>query len=176
LILDEPTNDLDLPTLRVLEEALLAFPGCVMVVSHDRYFLNRVCNGILAFEGDGQIAHSMGNYDYYLEKKKQQQSRIEAKPAKIVSPVVSPGIKRPAAKMRKLNFKEKRELEGMETHISAVEAEIARVEALFLEPNFHQQYGQQTNEILTKIADDKKELARLYARWEELEQLDKAQV
>ena len=69
LMLDEPTNDLDLPTLRVLEEALLAFPGVVCVVSHDRYFLNRVCTDILAFEGDGAIHHSAGDYDYYLEKK-----------------------------------------------------------------------------------------------------------
>src|SRR5581483_169850 len=70
LILDEPTNDLDLPTLRVLEEALIAFPGVVLVVSHDRYFLNRVCTDILAFEGDGRIHHSVGDYDYYLEKTK----------------------------------------------------------------------------------------------------------
>ena len=69
LVLDEPTNDLDLPTLRVLEEALIAFPGVVCVVSHDRYFLNRVCTDILAFEGDGKIHHSAGDYDYYLEKK-----------------------------------------------------------------------------------------------------------
>jgi ATP-binding cassette subfamily F protein uup len=173
LILDEPTNDLDLPTLRVLEEALLAFPGCVMVVSHDRYFLNRVCNGILAFEGDGKIAHSVGNYDYYLEKKKQQETRSEAKPVKKGTSAAPTEIKRPAAKSLKLTFKEKRELEGMEAHITAVEAEIARVEAMFLEPNFHQQYGQQTSEFLTKIADDKKELARLYARWEELESVEK---
>ncbi|MDB6124949.1 MAG: transporter, partial [Pedosphaera sp.] len=69
LILDEPTNDLDLPTLRILEEALLAFPGCLVVVSHDRYFLNRVCTGILAFEGDQRVNYSVGDYDYYLEKK-----------------------------------------------------------------------------------------------------------
>src|SRR6202051_556120 len=70
LILDEPTNDLDLPTLRVLEEALVQFPGCVLVVSHDRYFLNRVCTGIIAFEGGGVVTYSVGDYDYYLEKKK----------------------------------------------------------------------------------------------------------
>lgn len=65
LILDEPTNDLDLPTLRVLEEALVDFNGCVITISHDRYFLNRVCNGILAFEGDGKVHFSEGNYDYF---------------------------------------------------------------------------------------------------------------
>src|SRR5256714_8270425 len=68
-MLDEPTNDLDLGTLRLLEEALVAFGGCVIVVSHDRYFLNRVCTSILAFEGEGRVAYSVGNYDYYLEKR-----------------------------------------------------------------------------------------------------------
>lgn len=70
LILDEPTNDLDLQTLRILEEALISFDGCVVVVSHDRYFLNRVCNGILAFEGNGKIHFSEGNYDDYISKRK----------------------------------------------------------------------------------------------------------
>src|SRR5260370_42144775 len=69
LMLDEPTNDLDLGTLRLLEEALVAFGGCVIVVSHDRYFLNRVCTSILAFEGEGHVIYHLGNYDYYLEKR-----------------------------------------------------------------------------------------------------------
>src|ERR1700722_8450393 len=69
LMLDEPTNDLDLGTLRLLEEALVAFDGCVVVVSHDRYFLNRVCTSILAFEGDASVRYCVGNYDYYLEKR-----------------------------------------------------------------------------------------------------------
>ena len=69
LMLDEPTNDLDLGTLRLLEEALVAFGGSVVVVSHDRYFLNRVCTSILAFEGERVVRYSTGNYDYYLEKR-----------------------------------------------------------------------------------------------------------
>src|SRR3954470_22961342 len=69
LLLDEPTNDLDLATLRVLEEALIAFPGVVVVVSHDRYFLNRVCTAIVAFEGNARVTYSEGDYDYYLDKK-----------------------------------------------------------------------------------------------------------
>src|SRR5207237_336051 len=69
LMLDEPTNDLDLGTLRLLEEALVAFGGCVIVVSHYRYFLNRVCTSILAFEGEGRVNYSVGNYDYYLERR-----------------------------------------------------------------------------------------------------------
>ena len=85
LILDEPTNDLDLPTLRVLEEALIAFPGVVCVVSHDRYFLNRVCTDILAFKGDGKIHHSVGDYDYYLEKKQKLEAAAARQSAAITS-------------------------------------------------------------------------------------------
>src|SRR5213075_2983983 len=109
LILDEPTNDLDLPTLRVLEEGLIAFPGVVVVVSHDRYFLNRVCTGIFAFEGNGKVVYSAGNYDYYLEKKQRS-----ALPPPSVSALpkreIAPG--QPATqKAIKLSFKEARELE-----------------------------------------------------------------
>src|SRR3954454_21899377 len=77
LILDEPTNDLDLGTLRLLEEALVAFGGSVIVVSHDRYFLNRVCTSILAFEGDGVVSYNVGNYDYYLEKRERLVAGID---------------------------------------------------------------------------------------------------
>src|SRR6266540_3638963 len=136
LILDEPTNDLDLPTLRVLEEALIAFPGVVCVVSHDRYFLNRVCTDMLAFEGDGKIHHSVGDYDYYLEKKQRATAAASRQSAAIVSLNKSVALSRAAAtpkatKPRKLSFKETRELEGMEAQIHAVEAEIARIESLF---------------------------------------------
>src|SRR5215472_73674 len=111
LILDEPTNDLDLPTLRVLEEALIAFPGVVLVVSHDRYFLNRVCTDILAFEGNEQITHSAGDYDYYLEKKQRAQMAAARENAAILALNKSAELAREAAapkagKPRKLSFKE----------------------------------------------------------------------
>jgi len=171
LILDEPTNDLDLPTLRVLEEALVEFPGCVLVVSHDRYFLNRVCNGILAFEGDGKIKHSVGDYDYYLEKKTSPQTKAASPAARSSAAPHKPAVQISAARTRKLNFKETREFEGMEAQIFTEEQEIARVEALFLTPNFHQEHGQQTKELLAKIAAGKRKVAQLYARWEELERI-----
>src|SRR5205085_12631063 len=115
LMLDEPTNDLDLGTLRLLEEALVAFGGTAIVVSHDRYFLNRVCTAILAFEGDGGVRYHVGNYDYYLEKR-------------AVAGIADPGPRRPEkagitdpsyrkAKPRKLKWKEERELERMESAI-----------------------------------------------------------
>jgi ABC transport system ATP-binding/permease protein len=169
LILDEPTNDLDLPTLRVLEEALLAFPGVVCLVSHDRYFLNRVCTDILAFEGDGAIHHSTGDYDYYLEKKSKAAEAILKKPA-VVSSRQTVAMPKPA-KPGKLSFKEARELEGMEPQILALEKEIARIENLFAAPDFHRTHATQTNDLLAQLAAAKEKLPRLYARWEALEAL-----
>jgi len=179
LILDEPTNDLDLPTLRVLEEALIAFPGMVLVVSHDRYFLNRVCTNILAFEGDGKIQHSVGDYDYYLEKK--QRTAKDAERAAVaasrqsaanVPKNKSAALSRDAAtpsKPRKLSFKEQRELEGMEAQIHAVEAEVTRIEGLFAQPDFFKKYATQVNQMTAELDTAKANITKLYARWEELE-------
>ena len=179
LILDEPTNNLDLPTLRVLEEALMAFPGVVCVVSHDRYLLNRVCTDILAFEG-GAIRHSAGNYDYYLEKKRREADKAarrttDATPVKaaVISSVHAATGPKPA-KPGRLSFKETRELAGIEPQISALEKEIARIEGLFMSPEFHRTHATQTNELLAELAAAKEKLPRLYSRWEELEALKSA--
>jgi ATP-binding cassette subfamily F protein uup len=178
LILDEPTNDLDLPTLRVLEEALIAFPGVVCVVSHDRYFLNRVCTDILAFAGDGRIYHSVGDYDYYTGKKERADAAVARQSAVILAINKSAALSREAAaptpKPRKLAFKEARELAGMEAQILAVEAEIARIEHLFATPDFHRTHGTQTDELVAQLAANKDHLAKLYARWEELEAIKAA--
>src|SRR5437763_1999927 len=114
LILDEPTNDLDLGTLRLLEEALVAFGGSVIVVSHDRYFLNRVCTSILAFEGDGVLRYHPGNYDYYLEKKATA-GDAPALQLKRATGGGAPALQSKPAKPRKLKYKEERELAGMES-------------------------------------------------------------
>ena len=173
LILDEPTNDLDLQTLRVLEEALIEFPGCVLVVSHDRYFLNRVCTGILAFEGNGRVESSDGNYDYYVEKKKR---------AAMPPPSASPGPTVPGPKSnapvpvaaakpkgRKLSFKEQKELEGMEAAIQAAEAGVAKLEALLASPDFFRTQGAKANAVIAELDAAKAKAAQLFARWEELE-------
>jgi ATP-binding cassette subfamily F protein uup len=176
LILDEPTNDLDLQTMRVLEEALVLFPGCVLVVSHDRYFLNRVCTGIVAFEGDGQVTFSEGSYDYYLEKRRRARNvasepdpRAWTAAAKAPAAPVAPA--KAATKGRKLSFKEQRELDGIEEAIHVAEAEVSEKEALFLEPDFHRKHGPRVAELTAEIEDGKLNVARLYARWEELEAL-----
>jgi ATP-binding cassette subfamily F protein uup len=176
LILDEPTNDLDLPTLRVLEEALVAFPGVVCVVSHDRYFLNRVCTDILAFEGDGKIHHSVGDYDYYLEKKERSAEAAARQSAGILALNKSAALARDAAapkalKPRKLSFKEQRELEGMEAQIQAADAEIVRIESLFAQPDFHRTHGPETDQLMKALAAAREKLPRLYARWEQLDKI-----
>jgi len=135
-------------------------------VSHDRYFLNRVCTDILAFPGDGRIHHSVGDYDYYVEKR--QRALAAAARPPVTQPAL-PAAPPPRTKPRKLSFKEARELEGMEAQILAVEEEIARIEALFVAPDFHRTHGPQTNQLKDDLAAAKDRLAALYARWEELE-------
>jgi ATP-binding cassette subfamily F protein uup len=173
LMLDEPTNDLDLPTLRVLEEALIAFPGVVMVVSHDRYFLNRVCTAILAFEGNGQIVHRVGNYDDYVEKRSRL-APAESPPTPAPPAPASPPEIRAATRPRKLTWKEARELEGIEREILATEAIIARTEELFAAPDFHREHALRTPQLMADLDAAKAELARLYDRWAELESITTA--
>ncbi len=168
LMLDEPTNDLDLPTLRVLEEALIAFPGVVLVVSHDRYFLNRVCTDILAFEGDKRIVHSLGDYDYYLEKKQRAAaSALMGRPSEAKQAARAVVVR--STRPRKLTFKEARELEMIEPRILECEIEVSRIESLFAASDFHRQHGAETEELLKSLAQAKSTMAALYARWEELD-------
>jgi ATP-binding cassette subfamily F protein uup len=171
LILDEPTNDLDLATLRLLEEALLFFGGAVIVVSHDRYFLNRVCTDTLAFEGDGVVTLNAGNYEYYREKKAARASKgafnVASKPADTAA-------SRRTEKARKLSYKEARELETIEADILKAEAEVKRLETDFAAPDFHEKHGHDWQALETQLKEAKERVPRLYARWEELEAIKAA--
>ncbi|MFA7287993.1 MAG: ATP-binding cassette domain-containing protein [Melioribacteraceae bacterium] len=170
LILDEPTNDLDLPTLRILEEAIINFDGCVVVVSHDRYFLNRICNGVLAIEEDGKTFFNEGNYDYYLEKKTERKKENE-------QPKVS--IKKEDTRIKistkKLTWKEAKELETMEENILDSEAEVERIEAIFAAPDYHIKYAAMTNELNAELNQAKEKVDLLYKRWEELETIKRGE-
>jgi len=172
LILDEPTNDLDLPTLRMLEEALIGFSGSVLVVSHDRYFLDRVCTSMVVFEGEGQIAQSVGDYDYYLEKKAKAANVTQISGGRdSVEPKLKPAsANENSSKPRKLKFKEQQELAGMETTIHAAEAELARLEGIFASPDFYKRHEEHA-ELQAQLTSMKGKIAKFYARWEELENL-----
>ena len=119
LVLDEPTNDLDIVTLQVLEEYLHSFKGCVIVVSHDRYFMDKVVDHLLVFRGQGDIRDFPGNYSDYRDWKqaKEEHDKAEAKPKEVKPVRVRPNDK------RRLTFKERKEMEQLETEIAALEEE-----------------------------------------------------
>lgn len=132
LVLDEPTNDLDIVTLNVLEEYLRSFKGCVIVVSHDRYFMDKVVDHLLVFYGNAEIKDFPGNYTRFREwKEAQDQLAKETEAAKQVksAPVVEKTVRPEKEQKKKLSFKERKEFEALEADIQALEAEKAELEA-----------------------------------------------
>ena len=170
IVLDEPTNDLDLATLRILEEALVGFKGTVIAVSHDRYFLNRVCTSILAFEGEGQLYYDAGNYQDYLDKRAAKKA-ADAAQAAAWNAKAAPQKAVPAVATRKLTWKETKELETIEADILQAEEGVAKLEAAFAAPNFYQTHGDRWQEKEKELATAKTKVATLYKRWAELEAL-----
>jgi ATP-binding cassette subfamily F protein uup len=173
IVLDEPTNDLDLPSLRMLEEALSAFGGSILVVSHDRYFLDRICDQIIAFE-DGGLHVTPGNYSYYLEKR-QQREAAQKDQAKAYKALQS---NKPAArteKPRKLSQKERAELDTIEDRIFAAEDEVATIEARLNDPDFQVSNYEQLPAEMEKLEAARAATAALYARWEELQAIADAE-
>ncbi|MBI3191411.1 MAG: ATP-binding cassette domain-containing protein, partial [Pedosphaera parvula] len=167
LVLDEPTNDLDLYTLRVLEETIEAFDGCALIVSHDRYFLNRLCTHMLIFEPEARIVQITGNYDDYLLYKERT---LEEERQMASTPAPQQQLPRPE-KPRRLTYLEKQELDAMEEHISVKEAELTALEAAIHAPGFYQQEHTLVQETLHQIELTKAATDTLYARWAELEAL-----
>ncbi len=130
LVLDEPTNDLDIRTLNVLEEYLASFSGCLIVVSHDRYFMDKVADHLLVFEGEGRIKDFPGNYTDYRTWRKEQEALTAAArtPMPVKSTAAAP--EKPKERVKgKLSFNEKREFEQLEAEIPQLEAEKAELEA-----------------------------------------------
>lgn len=174
LVLDEPTNDLDLQTLRVLEEALLDFPGVVLLVSHDRYFLDRVCDSIIAFEGEGEVHVNTGNYSYYLEKNRERISarrsaaRAAASSQNTSSSAAAATPAREKEKSRKLNWKEERELESMESTILTAEEALAALESKLNDPEFHIHSAHEVSDTASAMETLRQRIEKLYHRWEEL--------
>lgn len=129
LILDEPTNDLDIPTLNVLEEYLRNFQGCLIVVSHDRYFMDRVVDHLFVFHGNGEVQDFPGNYTQYRLEAKDASASLE-NARKTGYSLEAKGTKTKTEQKRKLSFKEKKELEELEVRMPQLEAEKTELEAL----------------------------------------------
>ncbi len=178
IVLDEPTNDLDLYTLRILEEAIEAFEGAALIVSHDRFFLNRVCTHMWIFEGDAEITQIAGNYDDYLLYKERKAEDAKAKPAKPdpkANATQSKGTpattqtKTAPTPPKKLTYKEKLELEGMEATLHAAEAHIKHLEARLADPALYERPHTEAQALLNELSTAKTTLESLYTRWAELE-------
>jgi ABC transport system ATP-binding/permease protein len=165
LVLDEPTNDLDLVTLGVLEDALTNFPGCALVVSHDRWFLDKIATGILAFEGDGRVGFYEGDWSAWHAKQQATGDRQQA---------TGDGGKRERVKAvaaRKLTFKEKQELEGIEAAIADAEAKVASLQAELEDPAIYKTRAAEVPALVAAVDAARGEVDRLYKRWEELDGL-----
>jgi ATP-binding cassette subfamily F protein uup len=167
LILDEPTNDLDLPTLAVLEQFLSEYQGCVLIVSHDRYFMDRLVDHLFVFEGGGFVRDFPGNYSQYRIWQKEEQQRNElAAQTKVAS--VSDAVKQPEAAKKKMGFKEKREFEQLEKELPALEAEKQRITEQMSAGNLP---FEELSKLSDRIAAITSELETKEFRWLELSEM-----
>ncbi len=181
LVLDEPTNDLDLVTLNVLERLLLDFDGSVLLVTHDRYFLDKVATAILAFDGKGGVTRWEGNYDLYRRLVAQAEQAAETERASGAGPGAAPRAARggaaaapepvPSRRPGKLSFKEQREYDGIEAAILAAEERKGGLEAALGDPATYQRDGAAVAGLRAELEAATAEVERLYARWQELDGL-----
>jgi ABC transport system ATP-binding/permease protein len=163
LILDEPTNDLDMETLDLLEELLLDYNGTVLLVSHDRTFLNNVVTSSLIFDGKGKVDEIIGGYDDWLATQKQPEIKTKEK-----------SVKKPrkTERARKLSFKEKRELEVLPETIDTLETEQASIHEQMADPEIYKtDNGALISQMKERLEDVEIELETAYKRWEELDQI-----
>jgi len=161
LILDEPTNDLDLITLNTLEDYLLRFGGCLLIVSHDRYFIDRLVDHLFVFDGLGSIKNIPGNFTDYRQSVKEIKKNPTEKEKK-------PEFSKPKSEKNKLTYNEKREFETLESEIAKLEAKKEALMAKLAQPN--EDYSQLT-EWGKQLKDIKTELAQKEDRWLELAEL-----
>jgi ATP-binding cassette subfamily F protein uup len=177
LVLDEPTNDLDLETLELLEEQLIEWPGTLLLVSHDRAFLDNVVTSTFVFEGDGRVREYVGGYEDWLRQR--QTGKVRLKPETTGAETVrlkadatehARNTKTNAAvRPKKLSFKEKRELAELPAMIETLESEQRRLEQQIADPEFYKAGAETIKQSLARVDTLQHELAAVYARWGELD-------
>ena len=173
LILDEPTNDLDLPTLSALEEMLLEYAGSAIVVTHDRWFLDRVATSLLVFEGDGRVVRYAGGYSDYLVQRTASEAAREELARVAAAEVKSIQKDKPASKSAKskgLTWAEQREFDSILDRVDAAEREVADCEKALADPSLYSSRAAEVPALTRKLDEAKACAAALVARWEELEQ------
>lgn len=173
LVLDEPTNDLDIATLQVLEEYLQDFKGCVIVVSHDRYFMDKVVDHLLVFEGEGKIKDFPGNYSEYREWKdlRDREEQTEREQTRNAAPTETKKNTWSGERKRKLSFKEKQEMQHLEADIEALENEKSEIERALCSGELEIDKLTEMSKRLPKLQD---ELDEKSMRWLELSEIESA--
>ncbi|HUG98654.1 MAG TPA: ATP-binding cassette domain-containing protein [Gammaproteobacteria bacterium] len=169
LVLDEPTNDLDVETLEVLEAKLAEYSGTLLVVSHDREFLDNVVDKILVFEAGGRIVEYAGGYSDWARRGRELAQTDALARSAAPTRAAPRDTRRAPQKATKLGYLEQRELDGLPGRIAGLEAEIAALEARIAAPDFYAQAWERTQPVLDTLADKHAEHDRLAARWLELE-------
>jgi ATP-binding cassette subfamily F protein uup len=166
LVMDEPTNDLDMETLELLEDMLLEYPGTLLLVSHDREFLNNVVTSTLVLEGEGRVKECAGGYDDWL---RQQPSELPsaAEPAPVKAAPARPAKER----RRRPTYKEQRELEALPDRIAELEAELGRCHEAMADPALYRQDPAEIVKAKARLQSLEQDVAEAYKRWEELETL-----
>ena len=162
LVMDEPTNDLDVETLELLEELVQEYQGTLLLVSHDRAFLNNVVTSTLVFEGNGQVGEYVGDYDDWLRQRH------------VINDSANKSTKTETKKSadkatKKLSYKDQRELDALPKLIESLDAELEQLTATMAAPDFYQQDKDTISQATDRLADVEKELEQAYAKWEELE-------
>ncbi len=165
MVLDEPTNDLDIETLDILESALVDFKGTILLVSHDRSFLNNIVTGLFCFEDNGNIIELVGGYDDW-ESYKEKQAKLEA----IYNPALEKIKKNPAPKREKFTNKEREELEKLPQKIAEIEKEIGNLSAKLQDVDFIIKSPNEIPSIQARISELEKEDEILFERWSQLEE------
>jgi ATP-binding cassette subfamily F protein uup len=163
--MDEPTNDLDVETLELLEELLMDYQGTLLLVSHDRAFLDNVVTRSLVFEGDGRIGEYVGGYSDWLRQKKAE-DKTSRQGAVVQS---APAEKEKTKKPGKLSYKDQRELDALPAIIEGLEDEQSQLQETVSDTAFYQQPAEEISATLARLESIASELEMGYARWEGLE-------
>jgi len=163
-VLDEPTNDLDIETLELLESYLVEWPGTLLLVSHDREFIDHVVTSTLVFEGDGRVQEYVGGYNDWLRQRTQDAPTVTA------SPIVPTVRSTPAPRgKKKLSFKEQRELEELPRRIEQLEGEQEALQLRIASPDFYKEPADVITGALARVDALKELLHDAYARWDFLD-------
>lgn len=174
LVLDEPTNDLDIETLELLEEILLEFEGTVLLVSHDREFLDNVVTSTLAFEGEGRVREYVGGYNDWL-RQRPEVADVRAAKVEPKAPAVEPKVEKSSAPARKkLSYKLQRELDEMPEKVEAAETLLDALQSEVADPGFYQRDHQEVSDKLAQLAEQEAVVESLMERWMELEAMQEA--